>query len=99
MTGGMRTDPQGQTRERPGAGATEHGGGPSGTSGSPVRDKGQRESASPSLRASVVVCAYTEDRWPQIQLALASIARQTVPPWQVIVVADHNPSLGQRLEA
>jgi glycosyltransferase involved in cell wall biosynthesis len=99
MIGDMRNDPQGQARERAGAGATEDGGGPSGTSGSPVRDKGQQESALPSLRASVVVCAYTEDRWPQIQLALASIARQTVPPWQVIVVADHNPSLGQRLEA
>lgn len=57
------------------------------------------ESARPSLRASVVVCAYTEGRWPQIQLALASIARQTVPPWQVIVVADHNLALYQRLAA
>ena len=46
-----------------------------------------------SIRASVVVCVYTENRLSQIRAALDSIARQTMPPWQVIVVADHNPAL------
>jgi len=50
-----------------------------------------------SLRASVVVCVYTEKRLSQIRAALDSIARQTMPPWQVIVVADHNPALCDRL--
>lgn len=50
-----------------------------------------------SIRASVVVCVYTEKRLPQIRAALDSIARQTMPPWQVIVVADHNPALCGRL--
>ncbi len=54
-----------------------------------------------SIRASVVVCVYTEKRLSQIREALDSIARQTVPPWQVqvIVVADHNPALCDHLAA
>lgn len=51
------------------------------------------------IRASVVVCVYIEKRLPQIRAALDSIARQTVPPAQVIVVADHNPRLCDRLAA
>lgn len=52
-----------------------------------------------SIRASVVVCVYTEKRLPQIRAALDSIGRQTMPPWQVTVVADHNPALCDRLAA
>lgn len=52
-----------------------------------------------SIRASVVVCVYTEKRLPQIRAALDSIARQTMPPSQVIVVADHNPPLCHRIAA
>ena len=40
---------------------------------------------------------YTEERWPQIEHALSSIAEQTVRPGQVVVVVDHNPALCQRL--
>jgi glucosyl-dolichyl phosphate glucuronosyltransferase len=52
-----------------------------------------------SIKASVVVCVYTEKRLPLIRAALDSIARQTAPPCQVIVVADHNPELFHRLAA
>jgi glucosyl-dolichyl phosphate glucuronosyltransferase len=52
-----------------------------------------------SIRASVVVCVYTAERLPQIRAALDSIARQTMPPSQVIVVADHNQALCDRLAA
>jgi glycosyltransferase involved in cell wall biosynthesis len=52
-----------------------------------------------SLRASVVVFVYTEKRLSQIRAALDSIARQTLPPSQVIAVADHNPALCDRLAA
>jgi GT2 family glycosyltransferase len=52
-----------------------------------------------SITATVVVCVYTEKRLPQIRAALDSIARQTMPSWQVIVVADHNPALCGRLAA
>lgn len=50
-----------------------------------------------SIRASAVVCVYTDKRLSQIRAALESIADQTMPPWQVIVVADHNPALCDRL--
>jgi GT2 family glycosyltransferase len=49
------------------------------------------------LRASVVVCVYTEKRLPQIRLAIESIFRQTILPWQLIVVVDHNCSLLDRI--
>jgi glycosyltransferase involved in cell wall biosynthesis len=55
------------------------------------------QQGSTNLAASVVVCAYTEERWPQIERALSSIAEQTVRPGQVVVVVDHNPALCQRL--
>ncbi len=52
-----------------------------------------------NIRASVVVCVYTENRLSLIRAALDSIACQTTPPCQVIVVADHNPDLFDRLAA
>jgi GT2 family glycosyltransferase len=53
--------------------------------------------ASTDLTASVVMCVYTEERWPQIERALSSIAEQTVRPGQTVVVVDHNRALHQRL--
>lgn len=53
--------------------------------------------ATVDMTVSVVVCVYTEERWTQIERALTSIAEQTVQPDQVIVVADHNSALCQRL--
>jgi glucosyl-dolichyl phosphate glucuronosyltransferase len=58
----------------------------------------ERASA-PALTVSVVVCVYTEERWPQIRLALTSLEEQTLRPTQVIVVADHNPPLAERIAA
>lgn len=52
-----------------------------------------------SIRASIVVCVYAEKRLSQIRAALDSIASQTMPPWQVIVVADHNQALCDRVAA
>jgi glycosyltransferase involved in cell wall biosynthesis len=46
-----------------------------------------------ALDTSVVVCAYTEDRWEELTACIASIHEQTVPLAEVIVVVDHNPSL------
>ena len=42
---------------------------------------------------SVIVCAYTLDRWDQLVEALRSAAGQTPPPMEVILVVDHNPDL------
>jgi glycosyltransferase involved in cell wall biosynthesis len=42
---------------------------------------------------SVVICAYTAERWPDLMAAVESVHRQTVPPHEIIVVVDHNPEL------
>jgi glycosyltransferase involved in cell wall biosynthesis len=47
---------------------------------------------------SVVVCTYTEDRWPDLTRAIESLARQTWTPLDVVVVVDHNPALLERAE-
>jgi glucosyl-dolichyl phosphate glucuronosyltransferase len=44
-------------------------------------------------RVSVVICAYTEDRWQNLVEAIESVQRQTVPPHEIVLVIDHNPSL------
>jgi hypothetical protein len=50
--------------------------------------------ASPAV--SVVICAYTLDRWDDTLAAIRSVLGQTLPPEQVIVVSDHNPQLFDR---
>lgn len=52
-----------------------------------------------TFRASVAVCVYSEERLPQIRMALDSVLRQSMPPWQLIVVTDYNPALCDRLAA
>ena len=42
---------------------------------------------------SVVICAYTEERWQELCAAIASVQSQTLPPCDIIVVIDHNPAL------
>lgn len=47
-------------------------------------------------QVSVVICAYTERRWAELQAAVASVERQTRPAHELIVVIDHNPALLDR---
>jgi GT2 family glycosyltransferase len=47
--------------------------------------------------ASVVICAYSEDRWELLVEAIHSAQRQSVPPLETIVVVDHNPALLARI--
>ncbi len=54
---------------------------------------------SPQPSVSVVICAYTEDRWDLMLEAVASAWRQTVRPEQVILCVDHNPALYRRAVA
>jgi len=51
------------------------------------------------VRVSVVICAYTEDRWPMLSDAVASIENQTYKVEQIIICIDHNESLVGRCEA
>ena len=46
---------------------------------------------------SVVICAYTEDRWDQTCTAVDSVRTQSLPSSEIILVIDHNPALFQRM--
>lgn len=48
------------------------------------------------LSASVIMCAYTEERWNDLVDAVASIDAQTTAPKELILVIDHNPRLFER---
>jgi len=47
---------------------------------------------------SVIICAYTENRWHDLIAAVASVQQQTLPPGEIIVVIDHNPGLLKRVQ-
>ena len=47
---------------------------------------------------SVIICAYTEDRWLQLKESVASVEAQTSPPIEIIVCVDHNEELLRRSE-
>ncbi|MGX5770976.1 glycosyltransferase family 2 protein [Microbacterium trichothecenolyticum] len=47
------------------------------------------------MSVSVVVCAYTLDRWDQLVLAMDSLSAQT-PSHETILVVDHNDELLER---
>jgi Glycosyl transferase family 2 len=49
-----------------------------------------------NLAVSVVVCAYTERRWEQIQVAVDSVLSQRPGPTQVLLVVDHNANLAAK---
>jgi glucosyl-dolichyl phosphate glucuronosyltransferase len=51
------------------------------------------------LRVSVIICAYTENRWAETRAAVESVLKQTVPAHELILVVDHNPALFHRLAA
>jgi glycosyltransferase involved in cell wall biosynthesis len=53
--------------------------------------------SSTPVEISVVICAYTEDRWDDLVAAIESVRRQTAPAHEIVVVADHNPTLLQRV--
>ena len=51
----------------------------------------------PNISVSVVICAYTEERWDSVAAAVESVLLQSHPPLEVLLVVDHNPVLLQRL--
>lgn len=50
-----------------------------------------------NLTISVVICAYTFDRWDDVLAAVASVRSQSTAPEEIVVVVDHNPGLYGRL--
>src|SRR4051794_11475203 len=49
-----------------------------------------------TLDISVVICAYADERWPDVRDAVASVRAQSLAPRETIVVIDHNPALLER---
>jgi GT2 family glycosyltransferase len=45
---------------------------------------------------SVIICAYTLERWDDLVAAVESVRHQTALPREIIVVIDHNPALLER---
>jgi Glycosyl transferase family 2 len=54
--------------------------------------------SAPRPAVSVVVCAFTEDRWGDLSRALDSVRGQAEPPLEIILVVDHCPGLLLRAE-
>ncbi|WP_411374822.1 glycosyltransferase family 2 protein [Arthrobacter sp. MPF02] len=53
----------------------------------------------PKCTVTVVICAYTIDRWANLLDVIESVRAQTVRPEEVLVVIDHNTELYERLVA
>lgn len=53
----------------------------------------------PRCRVSVIICAYTEDRWSRLSVAIGSVRAQTRPSEEVVLVIDHCPPLAARARA
>lgn len=49
--------------------------------------------ASTISEATIIICAYSMARWPDLRHTMACVARQTHPARQTILVIDHNPDL------
>jgi cellulose synthase/poly-beta-1,6-N-acetylglucosamine synthase-like glycosyltransferase len=59
-------------------------------------DGGPTSVSPPGLTATVVVCAYTLDRWEDVQAAVGSVLAQRPSAGQVLVVIDHHDELLRR---
>ena len=64
----------------------------------PREGAGRRDQLSNRPTVSVVICAYTEDRWLQLKKSVASVEAQTSPPIEIIVCIDHNEELLRKSE-
>src|ERR1051326_2420681 len=47
---------------------------------------------------SVIIWAYTEERWDDLVAAIESVRRQTLPAAEIVIVIDHNPQLLKRVQ-
>ena len=56
----------------------------------------EEDSGDGDLAVSVVVCAYTEQRWEQTRAAVESALSQRPRPAEVLLVVDHNADLAAR---
>jgi glucosyl-dolichyl phosphate glucuronosyltransferase len=52
----------------------------------------------PPVSATVVICAYTEQRWDDLIAAVTSVRTQEHPAWEVVIVIDDNHALLMRAQ-
>lgn len=69
-----------------------------GDPGTPTREVPWDEHVRPE-DISVVICAYTLDRWSDIKRAIESVASQRSQVLETILVIDHNPELLERAQS
>ncbi|HEX6469842.1 MAG TPA: glycosyltransferase [Streptosporangiaceae bacterium] len=50
------------------------------------------------MRISVVICAFTDQRWDDVHAAVESVRVQRHAPYEIILSVDHNPALYARLK-
>lgn len=60
---------------------------------------GTRHAVVTEVDLSVIVCAYTERRWNDLELVIRSLEQQTLAPREVVLVIDHHPGLLERARA
>jgi cellulose synthase/poly-beta-1,6-N-acetylglucosamine synthase-like glycosyltransferase len=48
------------------------------------------------MSVSVIICAYTEDRWALLAKAVESVQKQSRPPLEILICIDHNEALFSR---
>ncbi len=48
---------------------------------------------------SAIICTYSQARWRDLVQAIESLECQTLPPLEIIISVDHNPTLFQRIQA
>lgn len=51
-----------------------------------------------TCHVSVIICAYTCERWDDLIAAIESLQKQTHKPDEIILVIDHNPNLFQQAQ-
>src|SRR5215472_5397258 len=56
----------------------------------------EREPMMDRVGVSVIICAYTLDRWDDLCAAVESLRRQVLRPDEIVVVVDYNPKLLQQ---
>ncbi len=50
----------------------------------------------PTQTVSVIICAYTDERWDLLNKAVQSVLAQSYPVTELIICIDHNDALASK---
>jgi glucosyl-dolichyl phosphate glucuronosyltransferase len=48
------------------------------------------------LDVSVIICTYASERWDDLAASVDSVRHQSLSPYEIIVVVDHNPAMFEK---